>query len=184
MTPKSSRRGGFSITYWGAPRPSGWLHAPNYSIHGSGEGVRPTFAETEAALRGYIAGESQLAIGGRADYELDFLVCLVSCLMAWYGWPDSREVERFVLCGETPHVLFMTASFVPSERFPGRLGRIAVEVNQATSPAEPLTLLQRPQTLAREAPGRYPDVFAPAASRPATLPFTWPAITTGVAGRR
>lgn len=120
----------------GSPRPSGWLHAPNYSIHGSGEGVRPTFAETEAALRGYIAGESQLAIGGRADYELDFLVCLVSCLMAWYGWPDSREVERFVLCGETPHVLFMTASFVPSERFPGRLGRIAVEVNQATSPAE------------------------------------------------
>ena len=93
-------------------------------------------AETEAALQGYIAGEPQLAIGGRADYELDFLVCLVTCLMAWYGWPGGSEVERFVLCGETPHVLFMTASFVPSERFPGRLGRIAVEVNQATSPAE------------------------------------------------
>ncbi len=119
----------------GSPRPSGWLHAPAYSIHG-GRGVRPTLAETEAALRGYIAGEPQLAIGGRADYELDFLVCLVSCLMAWYGWPDSREVERFVLCGETPHVLFMTASFATSERFCGRLGRISVEVNQATSPAE------------------------------------------------
>ena len=29
--------------------------------------------------------------------------------MAWYGWPDGGEVERFVLCGETPHLLFMVA---------------------------------------------------------------------------
>ena len=119
----------------GSRRLSGWSHAPSYSPRGR-EGVRPTLAAAEAALRGYIAGEPQLPAYDRKDNELDFLLCLVSCLMAWYGWPDGIEVERFVLCGETPHLLFAFASWLPSERFAGRLGRIAIEVNQATSPAE------------------------------------------------
>lgn len=119
----------------GSRRTSGWVHAPNYWPHGR-QGVRSTLDATEAALRGYVAGQPQLRNASRNDHELDFLVCLVECLMAWYGWPDGGEVERFVLCGETPHLLFMTALLVPSERFAGRLGRIAIEVNQAASPAE------------------------------------------------
>jgi hypothetical protein len=119
----------------GSRRDSAWVHAPNYSIH-RGEGVRPTLAASEAALRGYIAGTPQLPNASRTDYELDFLVCLVECLMAWYGWPESGEVERFVLCGETPHLLFMAASWQPGERFAGRLGRITLEVDQAASAAE------------------------------------------------
>jgi hypothetical protein len=119
----------------GSPRLSGTVHAANYAPHRRA-GVRPSLAATETALRGYIAGEPQLPEGGRNDYELDFLVCLVECLMAWYGWPVSGEVERFVLCGETPHLLFMVASWLPSECFAGRTGHLALEVSQAASAAE------------------------------------------------
>ena len=133
--PETLEAGWFLEHVRGSRRLSGWLHAPNYATHG-GEGVRPSLPETEAALAGYVAGTPQLSAHGRKDNELDFLLCLTECLMAWYGWPLAGEVERFVLCGETPHLLFMIASRREGERFAGRSGRITLEVNQAVSPAE------------------------------------------------
>ena len=113
----------------------GAIHTPRRSPGGEG-GVRRSLVATQKAIAGYLRGRSQLHGANRADDELDYLHCLVECLMAGYGWGDVFEVERFVLCGATPHLGFVSARLVPSERYPQRTSQIVLTVHQRTSPAQ------------------------------------------------
>lgn len=98
-------------------------------------GAHPTPEQSRSTLDEYTSGRRAVAGGRRAAKELEFLWCLVDTLMDDYSWADAVEVERFVLAGETPHLLGVAGAYLPGAN-EARTGRYVLHVSALTSPRD------------------------------------------------
>ena len=108
---------------------------------------RPTPWESELAVQAHLL--ETISLNGKnfttreaieaneADYDLDFLYCLVDVLSWWYGWQNDpgEQIVLFLLTGRVPEMRGTELRFEARERFPNA-GNVTMHIDPRTSPRE------------------------------------------------